>query len=100
MPTVEPFAHMGTLKEKAHMSTNSKLSTVARFLVLRMTLPAGEAVVVKRKKGYISFLNEENACKMAKRLAAKTPGARFYVAVTTEGHFLPSAVTLQSTTYS
>jgi len=84
------------------MSTSNataKLSNVVRFVVLRMTLPAGEATVCKRKKGYISFLKEENASKMAKRLASKNPGARFYVAGTTEGHFLPAAATLQSTTY-
>lgn len=77
----------------------SQLSNVVRFMVVRCTLPAGEAEVVRRKKGYISFLQEENANKMAKRLAEKNPGSRFYVAILARGHFLPATPTLTSRNY-
>ena len=77
----------------------SKLSTVARFYVLRMTPPAGGAVVVTRKKGYVSFLNEENADLMAARLSESNPGSRFYVAAATSGHLVPTAIAPQHATY-
>ncbi len=81
------------------MSNNAKLSSVVRYFVLSMVPPAGEATVVKRKKGYISFLHAENAEKLAIRMATKNPGTRFYVTESLSGHFLPAAVTLQSTNY-
>lgn len=80
-------------------TSTAKLSTVQRFFVMSCTPPALEGVIVKRKKGYISFLNEENATAMAKRLAAKTAGTRFYVLCSCSGHFLPKVPTLTSTEY-
>lgn len=80
------------------MST-CKLSSCERFFVISCTPPANEGVVVKRKKGYISFLQEDNALAMATRLAKKTPGTRFYVVASLHGCFMPKEVTLQITSY-
>lgn len=66
---------------------------------MRCTPPAKEGVIVARKKGYISFLERDNADAMAKRLAAKNPGSRFYVLQSVSGHLLPTTVTLQSESY-
>ncbi len=77
----------------------SQLSSVVRFLVISCTPPAKEAVVVKRKKGYVSFLQESNAAKMAARLAKKNPGTRFYVTRLIGGHFIPATPTLTSRSY-
>lgn len=84
-------------RNDTHMSQG--LSSSVRFFVMRCTPPAKEGVIVARKKGYISFLNEENADKMASRLAKKAPGSRFYVLTNVSGHLFPEKPTLQSVSY-
>ena len=93
-------ANRHSAKGFQHMFSTAVLSTCERFYVLSCVPPSGEGVIVKRKKGYISFLNEDNAEKMAKRLSAKNPGTRYYVLGSLSGHFLPKVVTQQSARYA
>ncbi len=81
-------------------SKSKKLSTKTRFFVLACVPPAGAAVIIRRKKGYISFLHEENAGKLARKLAAKNPGTRYYVTKSVSGSMFPEAPVTTTVTYS
>ncbi len=79
--------------------SGKKLSNKVRFFVLACVPPAGACVVIRRKKGYISFLHEENAGKLAAKLAAKNPGTRYYVTRSMSGSMFPETPVTTTVTY-